>query len=53
MEKMPERYGYFHDECLANLRVRMTMEKSYLMLYLVNRTALAVTIIRTLYGRRD
>ena len=31
----------------------MTMVKNYLMFYLIDRTALTVTIIRTLHGRRD
>ena len=48
-----ERYGYIHDEYLASLGIRMTMLKNNLMFYLVDRTALTVTIIRTLNGRRD
>ena len=53
LEKMPERYGYVHDEYLASLGIRMAMVKNYLMFYLVDRTALTVTIIRTLHGQRD
>ena len=53
LEMMPERYGYVHDEYLASLGIRMTMVKNYLMFYLVDRTALTVTIIRALHGRRD
>ena len=53
LEKMPERYGTVHDEYLASLGIRMTMVKNYLLFYLVDRTALTVTIIRMLHGRRD
>lgn len=53
LEKMPERYGYVHDEYLASLGIRMAMVKNYYMFYLVDRTAFTVTIIRMLHGRRD
>ena len=52
LEKMPERYGYVHDEYLASLGIRMTIVENYLTFYLVDRTALTVTIIRMLHGRR-
>ena len=53
LEKMPERYGAVHDEYLASRGIRMTMVKNYLVFYLVDRTALTVTMIRILHGRRD
>lgn len=53
LEKMPERYGTVHDEYLASLGIRMTMLKNYLLFYVVDRTALTVTIIRALHGRRN
>ena len=53
LEIMPERYGTVHDGYLASLGIRMTMVKNYVLFYLVDRTALTVTIIRMLHGRRD
>ena len=53
LETMPERYGTVNDEYLASLGIRMAIVKNYLLFYLVDRTALTVTIIRMLHGRRD
>ena len=53
LEKVLEGYGTVHDEYLASLGIRMIMVKNYLIFYLVNRTALTVTIIRALHERRD
>lgn len=53
LEQFPERCGLVHDENLAALGIRMAVVRRYLMFFLADRSAHAVTVLRVLHGRRD
>ena len=53
LETMPQSHPCVRDDYLAGLGIRMTMVGNYLLVYLADRSALTVTILRVLHGRRD
>lgn len=53
LQTMPDRHRLVSDEHLASRGVRMFPVGNYLVFYTVNQSAMTVSVVRVLYGRRE
>ena len=53
LENTPNIYPFVPDEYLAQMGLKFTMIKNYILFYTINEDEKMVTVIRFLYGRRD
>jgi toxin ParE1/3/4 len=53
LEEMPKRQNLVKDEVLSNRGIRKLLVDNYFIFYIVDDSKHKVTVIRTLYARRD
>lgn len=53
LEEMPKRQNLVNDEVLSNRGIRKLFVDNYMIFYVVDDSKHKVTVIRTLYARRD
>ncbi len=53
LEEMPKRQNLVKDEVLSNRGIRKLLVDNYMIFYLVDDSKNKVTVIRTIYARRD
>ena len=53
LEDVPKRQNLVKDEVLSNRGIRKLLVDNYLIFYIVDDSKNKVTVIRTLYARRD
>lgn len=53
LEEMPKRQNLVKDKFLSNRGIRKVLVDNYMIFYVVDDTNSKVTVIRTLYSRRD
>jgi len=53
LEEMPKRQNLVNDEVLSSRGIRRLLVDNYMIFYVVDDSKNKVTVIRTLYARRD